>query len=139
MKDNLKTAFDTDAILFQLLNGKTSIKGGVYTGEERPENSTDEDIVVNTIDLECDALPQIGTSNINIYVPDTSKKINGKMQVSTNRQRINQLTQEVLNVIRNSVIVGIKAQAKNQTLMNEPNTHQHFMNIRIDWNIQATN
>lgn len=138
MKDELKTAFDTDAILFRLLNGKTSIKGGVYVGEERPENSTDEDIVVNTIDLECDALPQVGTSNINIYVSDTTKTVKGKKQVSTNRVRIKQLTQEVLNVIKNTVIPGVKATPSTQTLMNEPNTHQHFMNIRIDWNIQST-
>ena len=107
-------------------------------GEERPENSTDEDIVVNTIDLECDALPQVGTSNINIYVSDTTKTVKGKKQVSTNRVRIKQLTQEVLNVIKNTVIPGVKATPSTQTLMNEPNTHQHFMNIRIDWNIQST-
>ena len=51
MKDNLKTPIDTDGILFQLLNGKTTNKGGIYVGDGRPEDSTEEDIVVNTIDL----------------------------------------------------------------------------------------
>ena len=90
MKENLKSPFDTDGILFGLLNGKTSIKGGVYVGDDRPEDSTEEDIVVNTIDLEADALPQIGTSNINIYVSDTSKRVKGKMQISENRQRLDE-------------------------------------------------
>ena len=76
----MKTPFDTDAILFGLLDGKTSIKGGCYVGDDRPEDSTDEDIVVNTIDLSQDSLPQIGTSNINIYTKDTSKKINGNSE-----------------------------------------------------------
>lgn len=138
MKDNLKTPFDTDGILFQLLNGKTTINGGVYVGDARPEDSTDEDIVVNTIDLEADALPQIGTSNINIYVSDTSKNINGKMQVSANRIRLNQLTQEVLKIVRETVLPGVKAIPKSATTMYEPTTKQHFMNIRIDWNIQTT-
>lgn len=138
MKDNLKTPFDTDGILFQLLNGKTTNKGGIYVGDGRPEDSTDEDIVVNTIDLEADALPQIGTSNINIYVSDTSKNINGKMQVSANRIRLNQLTQEVLKIVRETVLPGMKATPKSATIMYEPTTKQHFMNIRIDWNIQTT-
>lgn len=138
MKDNLKTPFDTDGILFQLLNGKTTINGGVYVGDARPEDSTDEDIVVNTIDLEADALPQIGTSNINVYVSDTSKNINGKMQVSANRVRLNQLTQEVLKIVRETVLPGMKAIPKSATIMYEPTTKQHFMNIRIDWNIQTT-
>lgn len=138
MKENLKSPFDTDGILFGLLNGKTSINGGVYVGDDRPEDSTDEDIVVNTIDLEADALPQIGTSNINVYVTDTSKNIKGKMQVSANRQRLNVLTQEVLVIVRNAVLPGMKIIPKGATIMYEPNTKQHFMNIRIDWNIQTT-
>lgn len=137
MKDNLKTPFDTDGILFKMLNGKTSIKDGVFVGDERPEDSTDEDIVVNTIDLESDALPQIGTSNINIYVSDTSKRVKGKMQMSANRQRLDALTQEVLKIIRNTVVEGVKVIPKGVTIMYEPNTKQHFVNIRIDWNIQT--
>lgn len=138
MKDNLKTPIDTDGILFQLLSGKTTNKGGIYVGDGRPEDSTEEDIVVNTIDLEADALPQIGTSNINIYVPDVSMNINGKMQVSANRPRLNELTHEVLKIVRETVLPGIKAIPKSTTTMYEPNCKQHFMNIRIDWNIQTT-
>lgn len=133
----MKTAFDTDGILFQLLNGKTSIKGGCYVGDDRPENSTDEDIVVNTIDLTQDCLPQIGTSNINIYTADTSKKIKGKVQVSANRTRLNALAQEVLAIVRNANIDGLMVIPGNMAIMYEPNTKQHFINIRIDWNIQV--
>lgn len=137
MKEVLKTPFDTDGILFRLLNGKTSINGGVYVGDDRPEDSEDEDIVINTIDLESDALPQIGTSNINVYVTDTSKRIKGKMQISANRTRLESLTHEVLKIVQNAVLPGIKAIPKSAIIMNEPNTKQHFMNIRIDWNIQT--
>lgn len=137
MKEALKTPFDTDGILFRLLNGKTSINGGVFVGDDRPEDSEDEDIVINTIDLESDALPQIGTSNINVYVTDTSKRIKGKMQISTNRTRLESLTHEVLKIVHNAVLPGIKAIPKSAIIMNEPNTKQHFMNIRIDWNIQT--
>lgn len=132
----MKTTFDTDGILFALLDGKTSIKGGCYTGDDRPENSTDEDIVVNTIDLAQDCLPQIGTSNINIYTADTSKKINGQMQLSANRTRLKALANEVLAIVRKANLDGLTITPGNMTIMYEPNTKQHFANIRIDWNIQ---
>lgn len=133
----MKTPIDTDGILYRLLKGATSIKGGVYVGDDRPENSTDEDIVVNTLDLEQDALPQIGTSNINIYTADTTKKVKGKTQVSANRTRLKALTDEVLAIVRNTIVQGVKATPGNMSIMYEPNTKQHFMNIRIDWNIQT--
>lgn len=134
----MKTTFDTDAILFALLNGKMSNKGGCYAGDDsRPENSTSEDVVVNTIDLSQDTLPQIGTSNINIYVSDTSKKIGGKMQVLVNRPRLKALANEALELVRNANIDGLMIIPGKMTVMYEPNTKQHFANIRIDWNIQV--
>ena len=132
----MKTPFETNEILMGLLIGNTSIKGGYYHEGDRPDNSTGEDIVVNTIDLTVDTLPQIGTSNVNIYVPDTSKKIHGKMMVLPNRTRLKALAREVTAIIRNSRIHGIKAIPGTMSIMNEPNTKQHFANIRIDWNIQ---
>lgn len=131
----MKSAFETDAILFDLLDGKTTIKGGVYVGDDRPEDSTDEDIVVNTVYLPQDSLPQIGTSNINIYTADTTKKIKGKMQVSANRSRLKVLADEALTIIRNANIKGLKMIPGNMSIMYEPMTKQHFVNIRIDWNI----
>lgn len=132
----MKTIFDTDGILFALLDGTTSIKGGCYVGDDRPENSANEDIVINTIDLAQDTLPQIGTSNINIYTADTSKKIKGKMQVSANRTRLKALANEVLAIVRKANVDGLTIMPGNMTIMYEPNTKQHFINIRIDWNIQ---
>lgn len=133
----MKTIFDTDGILFALLDNKTSIKGGCYVGDDRPENSVNEDIVINTIDLAQDTLPQIGTSNINIYTADTSKKIKGKIQVSANRTRLKALAEEALELVRNANIDGLMIIPGNMLIMYEPNTHQHFINIRIDWNIQV--
>lgn len=133
----MKTPFDTNEILFGLLNGKTSIKGGYYHEGDRPDNSTDEDIVVNTIDLSVDSLPQIGTSNVNIYVSDTSKKIRGKMMVMPNRTRLKELANEVAAIIRDARIPGIKAVSGTMSIMDEPNSKQHFVNIRVDWNIQV--
>lgn len=133
----MKTSFDTDGILFALLNGKMSNKGGVYTGDTRPENSTAEDVVVNTIDLTQDCLPQLGTSNINIYVSDKSKKIGGKMQLQADRTRLKALANEALAIVRDANIDGLLVVPGSMNIMYEQNTKQHFVNIRIDWNIQV--
>ena len=45
----MKTPFDTNEILMGLLMGNTSIKGGYYHEGDRPDNSTDEDIVVKAV------------------------------------------------------------------------------------------
>ena len=133
----MKTPFDTNEILMGLLMGNTSIKGGYYHEGDRPEDSAEEDIVINTIDLEADALPQIGTSNVNIYVSDTPKKIKGKMMVMPNRTRLKQLANEVAAIIRDARIPGIKAVAGTMSIRGEQNTKHHFVNIRVDWNIQV--
>ena len=132
----MKTTFDTDGILFALLNGKMSNKGGVYTGDTRPENSTAEDVVVNTIDLTQDCLPQLGTSNINIYVADKAIRIGGKDDIAADRVRIDNLAKQVLSIIRSSVIVGMKGYPTNYTVIREISSKQHYANIRIEWNIQ---
>lgn len=132
----MKTNFDTNAILFQLLDGKTSINGGVYVDDERPDGSFKEDIVINALDVPQVSLPQVVTSNVNVYTADTTKKIGGEVQLSANSTRLKALTDEVLAIIRNANITGLKLYPGNVTMMNEPNTKQHFVNIRVNWNIQ---
>lgn len=131
------TAFELNTLVFQLLNGHVEINGGVYTEDDRPNNSNLEDIVINTIDTTTDALPQIATSNVNIYVPDSTKNINGENQKKANRTRLRKLTHDVIDLLKTSQFVGIKLIVRNQTTISEPNINQHYTNIRIDWNIQT--
>jgi hypothetical protein len=136
----MKTAFDTDAILFDLLSKsplKNAISGGFYVGDTRPSDSEDEDIVVNTIDLSQEYLPQIGTSNVNIYVSDTNKKIGGKMQLQANRIRLKALSEMAMQVLRGANLQGLELIPTSQTILAESSVKQHFVNIRIDWNIQT--
>ena len=47
----MKQTFDLDEIMFKLLNVKTitdEISGGIYLGDGRPEDSSKEDVVVNS-------------------------------------------------------------------------------------------
>lgn len=136
----MKTTFDTDAILFDLLSKSplnNAIGGGIYVGGTRPEDSADEDVVVNTITLAQDFLPQTGTSNVNIYVPDTPKKIKGGHQLQANRVRLKALSGKAMDVLRNARVAGLKLIPSSQIMLAEPSIKQHYVNIRVDWNIQT--
>ncbi len=136
----MKTTFETDTLLFSLLRESpvsAAINGGIYVGDDRPDDSTKEDIVVNSIDLNQDYLPQIGTSNVNIFVPDKIVTIGGKQQLKANRTRLKELSNMTIETLRNANITGLKIILVSQTILAEPSVNQHFVNVRINWNIQT--
>ena len=135
----MKQIFNTDAILVGILKNspvKNAISGGIYVGDGRPEGSQDEDIVVNTIYLTQDFHPQIGTSNVNIYVPDVEVTINGKRQMISNRVILKAVSEKAMEVLRNAKVPGLLFTIEGQNFLSEPAIKQHFVNIRISWNIQ---
>jgi hypothetical protein len=136
----MKTSFDIDTIVFRMLNVptvKNAISGGIYKGDDRPEDSQDEDICINTISSTQDFLPQIATSNVNIYVADVPKKVKGKSMMKANTTRLNAITTNVMQVLRETKIPGLLSKVDSQSTLSEMNAKQHFVNIRISWNIQS--
>ncbi|MDR1652232.1 MAG: hypothetical protein LBS01_01020 [Prevotellaceae bacterium] len=136
------TSFDTDDVLFQVLNAsqelKAAISGGIYPENERPDNSEKEDITVNTITITRNFTPQTGTSNVNIYVPDLKLKINSQEQRKENRERLREITNLVISVLEAANPEGLAFWISNQTTLKEPDIYQHYANLRIDWNIQLS-
>jgi len=134
----MKQTYDTDAILFGILKANTtlmsSLSGGIYAGQ-RPDNSEREDIVINTISLTQEYEPQLGTSNVNIHVPDKGQNIGGVQMKMEDRQRLKYLADQVLTTLRDASVVGLTLQVTNQSTIREAEISQHFVNIRIDWNI----
>ena len=132
----MMTTDDTNNILFSLLNGSpvhVAMTGGVYTGEDRPDDSTKEDIVVNTITVTQDCHPQEGVSNVNIYVPDLKKNIGGNQQLKADTKRLDELTRLAIDVLRNARIEGVGLIVRSQARLSEESIKQHFTNIRIEW------
>jgi hypothetical protein len=130
--------FDTDTIIYKLLKDSTeltsTISGGVYV-YQRPFNSVLEDVVVNTIVLSQDSSPQIGTSNVNIHVKDKSISIGGLKQDMANIERLKEISAIVLNILRTQIVPGLSISIENQTTIPENEINQHYVNIRINWNI----
>lgn len=134
-------SIETEETLITLLKGSdelvATLNGGIYP-RERPDGSTSEDIVVSNISLNHD-MPQGGTSNINIHVPDEKVSINKKQQYKYNKERIKELTTIVLAVLKTANITGLTVSIDNETIIKEAEINQHYNNIRINWNIQITN
>ena len=136
----MKQTFDTDSILYGILFNspiKNAISGNIYVGDDRPNDSHDEDVVINSIDLTQDYHPQIGTSNVNIYVSDMNAKIGNKQQVKSNRVRLKALSEKAMESLRGAKVPGLLFTIESQTVLAEPSVKQHFVNIRISWNIQT--
>lgn len=133
------TPIETDDIIYRLLAGDTAVNaavgGRIYPAGERPLNSTTADIVVNTIALDTN-MPQTGTSNVNIHVPDEKANIGGQQQYHTARETLRTLTALVVAAIEQTTISGLSLRISNQNVIAEEATHQHYMNIRVEWNIQ---
>lgn len=136
----MKTSFDINTIVFRILNVpsvKGAISGGIYKGDDRPDDSTDEDICINTISLTQDFLPQIATSNVNVYVADKPKTIKGKSMLKADTERLEAIMGIVLATLRAAKVPGLLFTIEAQSTLTEQSTKQHFVNIRIGWNIQS--
>lgn len=137
------TSFDTDDILFNILANsdelKAAIGGGIYNETQRPDNSEEEDITINTIMVTRNFTPQSGTSNVNIYVPDLKLKIKGQEQRKVNRERLREITNLVISILEKANPSGLAFWIANETMIKEPKIYQHYVNLRIDWNIQLIN
>lgn len=135
----MKQTFDLDEILYRLLNGnsdlKSSISGSIYLGQ-RPDGSEKEDIVVSTISLTQEYIPQIATSNINVHVSDLLQSVEGKQMKFENRVRIKAITEKVLTIIRNAKFEDLTVYLEAQNVIREPNIFQSYSNIRLNWLIR---
>lgn len=135
----MKTSFELEQTLYRTLNVsaiKNAISGGIFLGDTRPMDSENEDITINTITVSTDTCPQTATSNVNIHVSDVETKVNGKVHMVANRIRLKALSDKVLNQLRTTQLTGMKIVPMMMSIMDEPSIHQHYANIRIDWNIQ---
>lgn len=125
--------FDANEILFKIVNTaliKSSINGEVYN-DGRPLNSTKEDIVVNTITITQQFTPQTATSNINCYAKDVAKG-------EKNTKRLKEISRLVIETFKQSELHGKSLFILNQTIIQEADEKQHFVNIRIQWKIYDT-
>ncbi len=136
---NKVSSIDTDDILFGLIkqavnDGVITISGGVYTQGERPDDSTAEDIVINTITVTHEK-PQTGTSNVNIYAADLKLVIGGKEQRKADRERLRTIGDALTTYLDAQNVADLEFEIEQDVVIKEIEVKQHYRNLRINWNI----
>lgn len=119
------TTLDQSTVLYKVLknsNLKNEITGGIYK-EVRPDDSTLEDIVINTIIID-NELIQTGVGNINIHIPPLLKG-------EPNTARMAELATLACNYLKYQVGDKLTFFIENQTIQREENINDWFINIRI--------
>lgn len=133
------SSIDTDDILYQLIKQAVdteviSISGVVCPQGERPDGSTKEDIVINTIEVTHEK-PQTGTSNVNIYAADRKHRISGKEQYKCNRERLREIGDALTAYLDVQNVADLEFEIELDVVIKEIEVKQHYRNLRIRWNI----
>ena len=128
----MKTISECKDIIYGIIQDSPlskEISGGVYL--DRPENSDKEDIVVGMIDLGSGSV-QEGVINVNIHVPYTTLKIDGRTQKQPNKPRLRILSRMAADLLKEIYIEDCSAWIANQAEIKEPNLDSIVANFRIE-------
>lgn len=126
--------------LYKILSGngalKAAISGGIYI-EERPDGSADEDIVINTADVQF-GHPQSATSNVFVHIPDKRVKIKGHEQTTQDTERMDTVASLVREAIGSAHIEGIEiwVVAERTRTIAAAYAPEHYKVMSLEWNIQ---
>jgi hypothetical protein len=131
----MKTTLDLVDVVYGVLKVsslKGSISGKVYE-YQRPVNSNVEDVVINSLPITNQQLQQ-AIVNVNVFVPNLAVEETGD------------ISRQVPDVTRLKTLAGLAVQeltdgisgdytwdVQQQTLIQEEESGQHFINIRIQF------
>lgn len=139
------TTLDITDILYaklaasDLVGTTSSITGSIYK-LTRPMDSVKEDVVINCLPVTGTNPLQLATANVNIYVPDLHATVNGIRQYLPDFARMDTLAAKAIAAVDNTNAAGYFYWVASQSIFDEDTTHQHFINLRIDFkNINPLN
>lgn len=118
-------------IIFKKVNTsplKTAISG-IVSKNWGPADSGKEEIVVNSITTDS-GTAQFGTVNVNIHVPNVTKKINGQDQVQPDNARFEALGAVAKEVLQRGHGPNYNYWTESQQLIRDPSGNW-FLNFRL--------
>ncbi len=128
----MNTTNDAIDIIWKKLNTtvKQQITGDVYKLNRRI-NSDKEDIVINSLPISPD-FPESCVVNVNIYVPNISVKIYGKVDnTMPDTLRLKQLTKLVRQQLESVSEAHYIYSYDGQAVIPSPETNEYYSNIRV--------
>lgn len=135
----MMTLLRCNQLLYALLSNSSlakALSGGIYTGDDRPEDDTREALVIQTIAIRHE-YPQSAQSNLVLYVPDKLVRIDGKEQYVANNKRLDLLSGLLIRELRELCIEGISLTIESESYFDLANIKQHALSLAIHWNIQS--
>lgn len=130
----MKTTFDTDDVLFDVLKTsslKNEISGKVYK-RQRPVNSNLEDVVINSLPITNEQLQQC-ISNVNIFAPDIEIAVDGVVDKVADLVRLKELADLAVSDLTDSISGDFTWDIQQQTLIKDDESSSHYVNIRIQF------
>jgi hypothetical protein len=130
----MTTSFDIEEAIWKKLDGsslKTEITGKIRK-RERPSDSDKEDIVVNSLGATSSQLDQ-SIANVNIFVPDMTINENGVQEKVPDTARMKVLTDIAIALFKDVTDGDYHYNYQQQSVIEDPDSGDHFVNIRINF------
>lgn len=129
----MRTTFDQETILFNILNGsaalKAAISGGIYK-RRRPTNSVKDDVVIISLPILPGSI-QFGSANVNIHVPDIAE--------FPDTTKLETLTNIVKPLLEEAYGDDYVLYISLQQTFEETEIMQHYVNLRVDFEFHNSN
>lgn len=132
----MKTTLDTVDLIWNHLNSSSLnqvLTGNIYK-KKRPQNSTQEDIVINSLPVSNEQLQQ-AIVNVNIFVPDVEHSINGSQEKMANWARLKGLAFLAVEDLKDGRSGDYTWDIQQQQDIEDEESGQHFINIRVQFYI----
>lgn len=117
------SSMEADDILYQVIagaarTGAITINGVVATFDDRPANSTGEDIIIGTTDISHEK-PQTATTAVCIYVPDRVISIKGVRQHKPHKERLKLIGNAVVKALDEANLPDLEFWIESDTIQQE--------------------
>jgi hypothetical protein len=138
----MKTTLDIVEIVWQHLNSVSSITSaisGKVHKHKRPANSTNEDVVINSLPFNNSQI-QTGVVNVNVFCPDLQVTSNGITTNMPNHTRLTTLASLIIPYLTAQWTTEYNFDIQQQNLFEDTESKQHYINIRVEFfNINILN
>lgn len=118
-------------LMYTYLSGsalRAAVTGGLYKNNERPVNSTSEDIVISNLGTP-NLQMQLSVLNVNVWVP--MLEVNGAWYA--NHARMETLATLAQDDLQLNVFSGHHFRLQQQLLFREEEVKQYFINNRVEF------
>jgi len=133
----MRTTAEAETIVYQFIKASAldeAVNGGVFKWK-RPNDSVLEDIVINSLPVTVNTIQRM-TVNVNIYVKDVAYP--GLNFLTQDSGRIDELSKLGMDLFENAHGSYWSFWIETQSIFEEPDINQHYVNFRLQFQFYET-